>query len=112
MSEDAYHADTDDYDFVVNAIGELMLVIYAPDDPIDSGLTAFIFNSEESEATLVRNKNSLMIFDLTDELAELLTGGLATVLVNEIDSEGNSVNVDVERSFINSSNLLDKPIFS
>ena len=90
MSEDAYYADIDDYDFVINASDELMLVIYAPEDAIDKEVVAFIYDGE-SEATLIRNKNSLMIFEVADELAELLHSGLATVLVNEIDTEGNSV---------------------
>ena len=93
MRDDVFYTENNDYDFIINGNNEIMLVIYAPDDPVDSDITAFLFNRKESEATLVRNKDSLMIFSVTDELAELLTGGLTTILVNEIDSEGNTVNI-------------------
>jgi len=92
MCDDMDYADYNDYDFVVNAANELMLVIYAPDNEVDKEVVTFLFDGK-AEATLIRNRNSLLIFNLSDEVTELLHGGLSTLLVNEIDEEGNTVNI-------------------
>ena len=92
MRDDVFYTENNDYDFIINGNNEIMLVIYAPDNEVDKEVVTFLFDGK-AEATLIRNRNSLLIFNLSDEVTELLHGGLSTLLVNEIDEEGNTVNI-------------------
>jgi len=82
--------DPDDYDVVVNAADEIMIVIYAREgDP----LSPQAFRTADKDILLKRNQNDLILFDsLPEESFEYFTK-VSTIMVNEIDNDGLSVNV-------------------
>ncbi|MCL2175898.1 MAG: hypothetical protein FWB73_07625 [Treponema sp.] len=83
-------ADTDDYDVVVNAQNEIMIVMYAREG---NPLSPQAFRTTDGDILLKRNQNDIVIFDsLTSESFEHFTK-VSTILINEIDNDGLSVNV-------------------
>ncbi|MCL2186503.1 MAG: hypothetical protein FWB86_11755 [Treponema sp.] len=82
--------DTDDYDVVVNAQNEIMIVMYAREGNPDSPQA---YRTADGDVILQRNKNDLIIIDtLTPETFEYFKK-VSTILVNEIDNDGLTVNI-------------------
>jgi|GEM_PF-265577 len=82
--------DPDDYDVVVNAQDEIMIVMYEREGEPSSPQA---FRTADGDILLKRNQDSLILFDsLPPETFEYFTK-VSTILVNEIDDEGLSVHV-------------------
>jgi len=90
-SDSTDRADTDDYDFVINNAGEIMLVIYKREDKADHKKAKFLFDGS-SEITLIRNSDMFIQFEINPETAEYVKKN-KIILVNEIDDEGNTVDI-------------------
>jgi hypothetical protein len=88
--DDIDEIDPDDYDIVVNASDEIMIVMYKREgDP----LSPEAYKTADKTIVLKRNTNNLITFDsLPDETFEYFTR-VNTILVNEIDDEGKSIHV-------------------
>jgi hypothetical protein len=83
-------ADPDDYDVVVNGADEIMIVIYEREGKPELPQA---FRTEDKDIMLRRNANDIILFDsLPDESFEYFTK-VDKILVNEIDEDGNSVEV-------------------
>ena len=81
-------ADPDDYDVVVNANDEIMIVLHEREGKPESPQA---FRTEEKDIMLRRNANDIILFDsLPEESFEYFTK-VDKILVNEIDEDGNSV---------------------
>ena len=88
------------YNFIVNGDGDLAVVIGAREGiEVDANIAKIIYNDSDSGAILVRNKNSLSMFeDLPDEVCEMFKDGRQTITVIEVteNTEPNSYEVPIE----------------
>jgi len=83
-------ADTDDYDIVVNKQDEIMIVMYAREGNPSSPKA---YRTADKDILLKRNENDFILFDtLSPDSYEYFTK-VSTILVNEIDKEGVTVNI-------------------
>ena len=82
------------YDFTVSDDGDLAVIMGAKDSEVDGDVAKIIFDNSDSSATLVRNKDNLVMFeDLPEGLCEMFKDGRKTITVIEVTDENTEPNV-------------------
>jgi len=82
--------DPNDYDVIINAKNEVMIVMYAREGQPSSPRA---YRTENKDILLKRGENDAILFDsLPEESFEPFTK-ISTVLLNEIDNDGNTIHI-------------------